>query len=208
VEAGLRRVQKAFDLVNQRLRASRDPLSDRVLDNLVAGYAHVDTLVAAGVDLFAMGSLEHLLELNTRVLCGARDEDRDAYRRHIDATAERFYGEREGGVRDVVEWSRRLERRSVWTRAAGIYVRILSQPQLFIEGNHRTGALVMSYLLVRRGRPPFVLSVENAAAYFDPSTVIRDTHKHSAAMMFRAPLVRRRLAALLRAQEDWHYLRG
>jgi hypothetical protein len=35
----------------------------------------------------------------------------------------------------------------------------------------------MSYILVSEGKPPFVLTVENAAAYFDPSSVIRDTAK-------------------------------
>ena len=200
-------MQREFATVNRQLSAPREPMDDRVLENMLAGYALVDALVAEGAELFAMGNLKHLLELNARVLCGTRDEDRGAFQRHFDATAERFYGEREGGVRDVVEWSRRLERRSVWVRAAGVYVRILGKPQLFIEGNHRTGTLVMSYLLVRCGRPPFVLSVENAAAYFAPSSTIRDTHKHSAAMLFRAPLARRRLAELLRAQENPHYLR-
>ena len=52
-----------------------------------------------------------------------------------------------------------------------------------------------------------MLSVANAAAYFAPSAVIRQTHKHGAAMWFHVPFVRRRLAALLRAQENPHYLR-
>ena len=86
------------------------------------------------------------------------------------------------------------------------YVRMLSKPQLFIEGNHRTGALVMSSILLRDGQPPFVLSVENAAAYFEPSAVIRDIHKHSPGSLFRAPGIRRRLAALLREHADSRYL--
>jgi hypothetical protein len=43
-------------------------------------------------------------------------------------------------------------------RAAEVYIYILSEPQLFIAGNHRTGALVLSYILAREGRPPFVLT--------------------------------------------------
>ena len=58
-----------------------------------------------------------------------------------------------------------------------MYVRILSRPQLFIEGNQRTAALVMSYVVLRAGQPPFVLSARNAPDYFDPSTVIRDTDR-------------------------------
>jgi hypothetical protein len=52
------------------------------------------------------------------------------------------------------------------------------------------------------GLPPFVVSVENAAAYFERSTVLRDIAKHTAASLFRAPGIRRRLAALLRESAD------
>lgn len=206
MDASLRRVQREFETINARLRARRDPMDDRVIDNLLAGYAFVDTLVAEDVDVFAMGHLKHLLELNTLVLCGTSPVRRKAYQRHIEATARRFYEERGGGIRDIVEWSARLAKQPVWERAAGTYARVLSKPQLFIEGNHRTGALIMSYLLLRDGQPPFVLTVANAAAYFAPSSVMRETHKHSAAMLFRIPFVRRRLAALLREDADRRYL--
>ena len=65
---------------------------------------------------------------------------------------------------------------------------------------------MMSYVLVRQGYPPFVLSPRNAAAYFDPSRVIRDTHKKSPIMLFRMPRLRRRLADVLLEQADPHYL--
>ncbi|HYB42000.1 MAG TPA: hypothetical protein VEL75_09545, partial [Candidatus Methylomirabilis sp.] len=90
--------------------------------------------------------------------------------------------------------------------AAGAHVRILSRPQLFIEGNHRTGALVMSYILMQGGEPPFVLTVDNAAAYFDPSAAIRDADKNGPARLFRLPVIRQRLAALLRDSSDRRYL--
>jgi Fic family protein len=53
----------------------------------------------------------------------------------------------------------------------------VSQPQLFLEGNHRTGALVASYILVQEGLPPFVLTRKNASEYFNPSTLIKYRHK-------------------------------
>lgn len=208
VETSLRRVQREFDRINQRLSARRDPLDDAVIDNMMAGYAFVDTLVADGIDLFALGSSKHLLELNALVLCGTSPARRQAYAGHLEATERRFYEERQGGVGDLVEWHARHEDESAWSRAAGAYVRILSKPQLFIEGNHRAGALVMSYILVHDGEPPFVLSVENAGAYFDPSTVIRNTAKNSPAMLFRLPGIRKRLAALLREHSDRRHLLG
>ena len=208
MEASLRSVQRRFEAINDRLSARRDPIDDRVIENLLAGYAYVDTLVADDVDVLAMGNLKHLLEMNTLVLCGTSPVRRRAYRRHVEATADRFYEEREGGIGDVVEWSARLARRPVWERAAGLYVRVLSKPQLFIEGNHRTGALLMSYVLLRDGQPPFVLTVANALAYFAPSAVVRHTEKRGLAMMVRMPLVTRRLAALLRTSADRRYLVG
>jgi len=186
--------------------AHRDPLGDVVIGNMMAGYAMVDTLVADGIDLFALGNSKLLLELNTLVLCGTSPARRAAYARHIDATEQRFYDERHGGVRALVEWQTQHKDESAWIRAAGAHVLILSKPQLFIEGNHRTSALVMSYLLVREDNPPFVLTTENAPAYFDIFTAIRDVDKNSAAMLFRLLGARKRLAALLQDQSDPHYL--
>jgi hypothetical protein len=199
-------VQSRFAPLTDRLSAHRDPLDDRVIDNMLAGYAFVDGLVAAATDVFALGQLRHLLELNTLVLCGASEARRAAHAGHLAATERRFYEEREAGIQDMVEWYARHADEPAWSRAAGVYVRMLTTPQLFIEGNHRTGALVMSYILRRDGLPPFVLSVGNAAAYFEPSTVLRDIHKHSPAALFRLPGIRRRLAALVREHADERYL--
>jgi hypothetical protein len=175
-------VQRGFDGINDVLSARRDNLDDAVIDNMLAGYAFVDGLVANGIDPFALGNSKHLLELNTLGLCGTSTARRTAYAHHIAATEHRFYGERHGGVRDLVEWQARHKDEWPWTRAAGVHVRILSKPQLFIEGNQRTGALVMSYLLVREGGLPFVLTVENARAYFDIFTSLRDADKNSPVM--------------------------
>jgi hypothetical protein len=188
------------------LSAHRDALDDRVVDNMLAGYGFVDELAAAGTDVFAHGHARHLLGLNTLVLCGPSAARRAAHAGHLAATERRFYEEREAGIEDVIEWYARHADEPAYSRAAGVYVRMLSKPQLFIEGNHRSGMLVMSYILLRDGLPPFVLSVENAAAYFEPSTAIRDISKHSPASLFRAPGIRRRLAALLREHSDPRYL--
>jgi hypothetical protein len=202
----LRQVQAEAARIGERLSARRDPLDDRVVDNMVAGYVAVDGLVAAGIDVFTLGQVRHLLELNTLVLCGSSEVRRAAYGGHLAATERRFYEAPEAGIQDVVEWWERHADEPAWFRAAGVYVQMLSTPQLFIEGNHRTGVLVMSYVLLRDGLPPFVLSVDNATAYFEPSTTLRGIRKHSPAALFRLPGIRRRLAALLRAHADGRYL--
>ena len=206
IEASLRRLQAEFDSINSQLSWQREPMSDEVVDNLLAGYAYVDALVDAGIDVFVMGRHQHLLELNTLVLCGRNSARRAEFAAHIEATERHFYEEREGGIEDIVEWRSRHRDESAWKLAAGLNVRILSKPQLFIEGNHRTGALIVSYILLQAGLPPFVLTVENALAYFDPSTVIRNTSKLGPMALFRLPGIRQRFARFLEEQADSRYL--
>ena len=181
-------------------------MDDSVIRNMVAGYALVDALVAKRVDLFAMGHLKYWLELNTTVLCGTDPMERAEYARHRQTTEQRFYEEQDGGIRDLVEWYQGRGGGTVWTRAAGLYVRLISRPQLFVEGNHRTGALVISYILLGGDEPPFVITPDNAAAYFDPSTVIKNMEKQGLTMRFRAPALTRQLASFLAEHADRKYL--
>jgi prophage maintenance system killer protein len=95
---------------------------------------------------------------------------------------------------------------TVWKRAAVVHLHIVSQPQLFVEGNHRTGALLMSYLLVRKGKPPFVLTVDNAKSYFNPSASIGKSNRHSISMFFRMQKLANHFARLLKEQANLTYL--
>ena len=206
IEASLRRVQQGFESINQQLTGQRDPMSDEVVENLLAGYAYVDILIEWDIDVFAKGKHKYLLELNNIVLCGPDQDLRAEFAQHIKATYNRFYEEPGGGIEDMVEWRANHLSESVWKLAAGLYVRALSRPQLFIEGNHRTGALIASYVLLRGGKPPFVLTVENAQAYFDPSTVIRNISKLGPIALFRLPGVKNRFAQFLEDQANPGYL--
>jgi hypothetical protein len=206
VETSLRSLQQHFDQAQQGVSATRDPLDERVVLNMLAGYGLVDALVSERIDVLAPGNAKHLLELNTLVLCGTSPARRDHYRRHIEATEHRFYEQRDGGIQDLVEWSARHKDDGSWERAAGAYVRMLSRPQLFIEGNHRTGALLTSLVLVASGDPPFVLSPEASAAYFDPTLAVSHLDKNSAAAYFALSKVKERLAALLIEHSDPRHL--
>ena len=201
VEGALRRTQRLLGGT-----PDRDPFDDRVLANLLAGYEYVDRLLTAGVDPFALGNLKHLLELNCLVLCGVSPERRAAYARHLEANERRFYGEDVAGVREVVEWIAGHPGAPGAELAAGVYAMVLAQPQLFIEGNHRTGVLAMSYVLARQGLPPFVLTPENAGAYFEISAAFRDVAKRSPAMRFRISSLVARLAGLLAEDADRRHL--
>jgi hypothetical protein len=206
IEDSLRDVQREFPKINALLHSRRDALTDEVLDNLLAGYRFVDTALASAVDLLTPKHVANLLELNHIVLCGLNSRRRQEYHYHIAATAHRFYGHEAYNIADLLRWYDIHHGESSWKRAAGVYVRILSQPQLYIEGNHRTGALIMSYILARDGQAPFVLTVENAKAYFDPSTLIKETKKTSTTLLMKLPRMKKRLAHFLRVQANAHYL--
>ena len=208
VERSLRDVQRHFDRINATLETPRDPLSDQVLDNMLAGYAYLNTLLAAGLDPLAMGNSRHLLQLNHLVLCGT---DESAYLKdyavHLKETERRFYDDPSvGGVKELMNTLAAHKDETVWRHAARAYIHVLSRPQLFIEGNHRTGALIMSAMLVWKGEPPFVLSVTNAKAYFDPFSLAKESRKHSLQLLLRQPGLSKRLAKLKKVEANRDYL--
>jgi len=206
IEASLRSVQGHFASINAQLVEPREPLDDRIVANMLAGYRLIERFVHDGDDLFALTGVDAMLEINTTVLCGVEAPQRREYASHIDATEHHFYDERDGGIGDLVEWYDAHATESPWKRAAGVFVRILSQPQLFLEGNHRSGALIMSYILLRNDLPPFVLSPDNAVEYFNPSAVIRKTIKKAPATLFKLPKIKARYAQFLKSQADRRYL--
>jgi len=79
---------------------------------------------------------------------------------------------------------------------------IRSEPQLFIEGNHRTGALVVSYLLMQDRQPPFGLSPKNAQEFFDPSSLIQTIDKRKFLANFRLPHLKKQFARFLKREAD------
>ena len=168
VERCLRELQRAFPRINETLRSRRDALGDDVVANLLEGYAYVNTMLEQGVDPFRRGQHSHLLELNTIVLCGTSPEERRRFHRHIEATEAHFYEVVGGGIREIMEWYDRHRGDDPWRQAAGVYVHALSEPQLFIEGNHRTGSLIISFMLVRAGKPPFVVKPRQCQRLFRP----------------------------------------
>jgi len=207
IEDSLRGVQGDFDRINATLASHRDPLSDQVLGNLMAGYAYVNSLLAADINLIARGNSRHLLNLNNLVLCGTDEVSFEQHSPHVEETKRRFYDDKNpGGVRALMAYLADHKGEDAWRRAAGAYTHILSAPQLFIEGNHRTGALIMSHVLAWDGKPPFVLTVKNAKAYFDPSSLVKGCRKHSLRGLFEIPKLRKRFAELLKSEADPAFL--
>lgn len=207
IENSLRTVQRDFDVINTTLSTPRDPLSDEVLDWMMIGYQRVDALVRARVDPYAIGNSAALLELNLLVLCGDDQTQMSECAQLVKATRTGYYVKGDGGIEALLERMKTLYAESVWRRVASAYIHMLSQPQLFIEGNHRTGALLMSWMLALEGKPPFVLSVENAKAYFDPSALAKNARKRSMQMMLERPKLMKRFAELLKREADKEHVK-
>lgn len=208
IEASLREVERQFANINPFLDSARDRLDAHAVDHMMSGYAFVDELIAAKINLFSYGHLRLFLELNARVLCGQDPAVRSEAAGHLAATDKHFYDTADGGIRDVIEWHALHAEEPVYRRAAGVYIRILSEPELFIEGNHRTGALVMSYILVCAGRPPFVMTVDNAKEFLDWSGYL--TTKHKASLLLRCQMfwLKRRFAAFVEEHANPKFLRS
>jgi hypothetical protein len=206
IQNSLHNVQSRFESLNAQLDEQRDPFDDAVCSNMLQGYALIDRLVVEGIDLFDLQQIDWMIEINTTVLCGIDPKQRQEFAQHIAMTSTRFFNTDEGGVRDLLEWYDGHRNESAWKRAAGIFVRILSKPQLFIEGNHRSASLIVSFILMREGLSPFVLSTENAVAFFNPASVIRRMPKNGLSALFRLPKIKKKYAAFLEEQSSPEFL--
>jgi hypothetical protein len=127
--------------------------------------------VARQVNRFWEPGKAGMLELNNRVHYGTDAAVRTEFAKAIAANNEKCWR----NVGPIVGWSEKHVSRgdSAYKLAAEEYVSILGQLQLFVEGNHRTGSLIASWINLIADYPPFVLSVDNAVAYFAPSAEIK-----------------------------------
>jgi hypothetical protein len=196
IEASLRAVQRGFEPINRNLAVQHDALDDDVVRRMVAGYAYIARLIDRGIDLFVLGTSGHLLELNRIVLAGTDPADRRSLAGHFAASERHFYAQ--GGVGNLVAWYAVHADAAIWERAASTYIRLLGTPQLYLEGNHRCGALLVSYLLLRHGHPPFVLTPENADPFFASSSVIKTLSKDSLSTIFTVRSLKKSFAQFLR----------
>jgi hypothetical protein len=182
----LRDVQSHFPAINALLNSRRDEFTDTVRQNMLAAYEFLDAIVNNDLDLFSDKGLEALLQLNHLVLLG-RGYDPREFGRHISVTRHQFFDNFRQYVKPIRRWYRKHETDNPYKVASQVYVGVLSQPQLYQEGNHRTGALIASGILLQNGCPPFVLTRQNAIAYFNPSSEIKFTDKRTVRGKLRLP---------------------
>jgi hypothetical protein len=180
--------------------------TDMVRQNMLTAYEFLDAVVDHKLDLFSDEGLEALLQLNHLVLLGKGYDVRE-FNLHITVTRRRFFENFHKYVKPIRRWYRRHYTENPYKVASQVYVGVLSQPQLFREGNHRTRSLIASGILLQNGCPPFVLSRQNAVAYFNPSSEIKFTDKRTIRGKIRLPKYQRNFGEFLRANVNQGYIR-
>src|SRR5208283_5665497 len=138
---------------------------------LMDAYRYLDKLLEKGVEPFSPEGVSEIMELNNIIHYGFDMQLRLEYNRAIEANSEKF----NENINPIEKWYRKHMKGKPHPLkvASEVYVAVLGFPQLFIEGNHRTGNLISNWISMYYGHPPFVLSVENAVAYFKPSKEIK-----------------------------------
>jgi hypothetical protein len=173
---------------------------------MLTAYEFLDALVDEDLDLFSDEGLEALLQLNHLVLLG-RGYDPRAFSRHISVTRRQFFDNFRRYVKPIRRWYHKHETENPYKVASEVYVGVLSQPQLYQEGNHRTGSLIASGILLKNGCPPFVLTRQNAIAYFNPSSEIKFADKRAIRDKLRLPKYQHAFRKFLQQNVNQAYVR-
>lgn len=163
-------VQTDFDQINRTISCARDSFDGTVVNNLMLALNYLNAhLQSAGKERLLKPNA--LLELNAIVHLGLNSKVRRQYKVFLKHTEDKFYKY----LPDLIAWYKRHERDNddPYKIAAGLYVRILAAPQLFFDGNHRTGALVANYYLLTKELNPFVLTTDNAVEFFNLASDIK-----------------------------------
>jgi hypothetical protein len=149
------------------------PFDAVVKTRMASAYSYLDDLLRERIPPFSTESIEPMLLLNQRVHYGTDHRLLSEYRKALEATADQFYRSI-GSIQERYERHKKRGKHPL-ELAAEIYVCILGYPQLYVEGNHRTGSLITNWISVYHGFAPFVLSADNALAYFAPSMEIKSS---------------------------------
>ncbi len=159
-----------FDLINKTISCQRDKFDNVIAGNMLHAYNHINKRLALAPEKAILSSQE-MLELNVIVHLGVDPEAREEYCGFIRHTEEKFV-ER---IPFLMKWYDRHAQREddPYKIAAGLYVRVLAEPQLFFDGNHRTGSLIANFYLLMKEKDPFVLTRDNAVEFFNLASDVK-----------------------------------
>ncbi len=186
----LKRIEESYSMVLKEWKNLDDeldlrnigrkdtPFDELLMENMLIAWDYMDYFIKKkNYDLISTRGGQDMLEINHRVHYGMNTQLRDEYQKAIAATTEKFSSRIEP-IR-IYFRKKNLSKTSVNKVAAEIYIAILGMPQLYIEGNHRSGSIIASWINLVNKKPPFVLTVDNAMAFFKPAQEIKKFNKNS-----------------------------
>ena len=203
VEKNWKKIDDELDL--RKIGRKDTPFNADVRAKMMSAYGVLDDLLRKGVEPFSKKSIEEMCELNNLVHYGLDSRLRQEYVKAIVANSEKYYR----NIIPIIDWyENHMKKRSHPLKvAAEVYVAILGHPQLFIEGNHRTGSIISSWINMYHGYPPFVLNVKNAIPYFEPSAEIKKfANKSTWRGRSKLPKYRKSFKDFWERNIDWVYV--
>ena len=177
ISQALHGLRQNMEHVNHRLEHDQVSLSTQSVNQIVQAYGLLDHYIGSGLPLLSMGQSREVLALNHCVLFGQESMAGGDYRKALKASEQHFYRVSSPGIGEMIEWYSRHRHQTVWKQAAGVYLNTVGPPQLFLEGNHRTGVLLANYVLARTNKAPLVLDDQLATGWFKLTEDIRERRK-------------------------------
>lgn len=204
IERSLHRFRREFPAINNDLSMRREEFTGVMVDRIIEAYDFLNSLLIKDMNLFTPVGLYALLEMNHIVLCGRDRETRLQYFQHVNETRKSF----QLRITPIKTWViRNQDTENPYMLAAGFYSRMLARPQLFLEGNHRTGNILLNYLLISRNAFPYIIAPEHARRYLDVSGDIKFTDKeHTLDTALRMPGHRRRFQSFLQTHSSGEFV--
>jgi hypothetical protein len=170
-------VLKNWDEIDNSLELSKigrkdQPFDKLLMENMLIAWDYIDYFIKKkDYSLLSNKGGPDMLEVNHRVHYGMNNSLRYEFEKAIEATTEKF-SRQVVPIRQYYRKKKKLDT-SAYRMAAEVFVAIVGMPQLFIEGNHRSGSIIASWINLVNEKPPFVLTVENAVAFFKPAQEIK-----------------------------------
>ncbi|MBT8362809.1 MAG: hypothetical protein KJO32_17810 [Deltaproteobacteria bacterium] len=183
IEKSYAKVLAQWQQIDDQLEKSKvgrkdTPFDTQLMENMLSAWEYIDYFIKKkDYSLLSNKGGPDMLEINHRVHYGVDAEQRAEYKKAIKATTEKF-SKQVLPIRNYYK-NKIKNKHSIDVIASEIFIATIGQPQLYIEGNHRSGSIVASWINLEHNKPPFVLSVDNALAFFRPAQEIKKFNKRS-----------------------------
>lgn len=207
IASALHGLRYHMDRVNLELDNHHPRLNRDSVNQIVQAYSMIDHYLATGLPLLSMGQSREVLAVNHCVLFGQENALNPDYHKAFKASERHFYGIAGSGIGDMLDWYSSRREQPVWQLAAGIYLQTIGPPQLFLEGNHRTGVILANYVLARAHQSPLVIDHQLAPIWFELTEKVRSRRRSLLEPKFWLRSLHGELAEFIQNHVNERYLR-